>query len=306
MTGDDEGAQPGATLGEWVEWAQAELERAALCYGHGTDNAFDEAVWLVSYAAGITPAEAASAWGRVLGPTERRGARDLISQRIATRRPTAYLINEAWFAGRRYYVDERVLVPRSHLGEWIEDQFAPWLDPARTGRILDLCTGSGCVAVACALAFPEAAVDASDISMDALNVARLNVARHGVGQRVRLIESDLFAALRAERYDLIVSNPPYVSQRDMETLPAEYRHEPSAALAGGHDGLIIVERILREALSVLTDDGSLVVEVGAAARTLEQRYPRVPFTWLSATDGTTPLLLLTAKQLEQHAAELCR
>jgi len=225
----------------------------------------------------------------------------LLNTRIRTRKPLAYLINEAWFAGLRFFVDERVIVPRSHLGEWLIDGFQPWVEADRIERALDLGCGSGCIAVALAQAFPAARVEASDISADALAVARINLDRHGVADRVGLLRSDLFANLRGRRYDLIVSNPPYVDTRTMQALPAEYRCEPEIAFAAGDDGLDILARILAQARGFLSDRGTLIVEAGSAARALEARYSRVPFTWLSSSSDESVVFLLSAAELDRYA-----
>ena len=224
--------------------------------------------------------------------------RELAARRISTRKPVAYLLNQAWFAGLPLYVDERVLVPRSPLAELIRDGFSPWIKPPEVTRVLDLGTGSGCIAIACAVAFPSAMIDATDIDPEALEVARSNCQRHELTGRVNLIESDLFNALGDQKYDIIVSNPPYVSAAEMATLPAEYRHEPSRALAAGVVGLDLVDGILLGAHRHLTQHGILVVEVGNARAGLEAKYPRVPFIWIDFEHGGEGVFVLFNRDIQ--------
>lgn len=227
-----------------------------------------------------------------------RQATELLDMRIATRKPAAYLTHAAWFAGMPFYVDERVLVPRSPLAELIENRFVPWTRPEHVARILDLCTGSGCIACACAREFPAAHVDASDLSADALSVARLNIARHGLEQQVTLIESDVFAAITADNYDIIVSNPPYVPRDELRQLPVEYRQEPSIGLAAGDDGLDIAVKILENAHRHLSETGILLVEVGHTWPILEAAFPDIPFTWLEFEYGGEGVFMLARDQLD--------
>ena len=218
---------------------------------------------------------------------------ELADVRIESRKPLAYLLHEAWLGGHRFYVDERVLVPRSHIAELLGEELSPWIDsPCEVGRVLDLCTGSGCLAVLAALAFPDARIDAADISEAALTVAQINVDAYRLQDRLRLVRSDLFGALMGERYDLIVSNPPYVDARAMRGLPEEYRHEPTLALAGGVDGLDFVRRILEEAPDHLTERGNLVVEIGANRAAIEAAYPRLPFVWPATAAGDQEVFML--------------
>ncbi len=268
------------------------LDDAGLTFGHGTDNALDEAAWLVFGALGLDHADAGSAYHRPVTRRERDDVEALLARRIEDRTPLAYLLRQAWFAGLEFYVDERVLVPRSPIAELIAERFAPWVDADRVRRIADVGTGSGCIAVALAYAFPDAQVDALDISADALAVAAINVERHGLAGRVRPVESDLFDAVRGTAYDLVVANPPYVDAADMASLPAEFRHEPELGLASGRDGLDAVRRILAEARSRLADGGVLVCEVGNSQPALEAAFPGLAFTWLEFEHGGHGVFLL--------------
>ena len=281
------------TLHQLIHQTEQQFIRADLCYGHGTDNALDEAAYLVLGALGL-PFDLSREQldGNVAAADEER-IRELVALRIGSRKPVAYLLNQAWFAGLPFYVDARVLVPRSPIAELIRNGFSPWTKPDGVARILDLGTGSGCIAIACAAAFPKAIIDATDINPDALNVARINCQQHGLTGRVNLIESDLFSALGDRKYDIIVSNPPYVSAGEMAALPAEYRHEPSLALAAGVTGLDLVDEILRNVHRYLTPGGILVVEVGNGRTALEAKYPRTPFIWLDFEHGGEGVFLIT-------------
>jgi ribosomal protein L3 glutamine methyltransferase len=290
------------TLRDYVHWAERRFESAKLYFGHGTDNARDEAVWLVAATLQLPFDEVDAQVDRVLTEPETRLVRERVEARIATRKPLAYLLHEAWFAGLRFYVDERVIVPRSLIGEFIHDEFRPWIDPQGVTRILDLCTGSGCIAIAAALAFPEADVDAADISADALAVAERNVDHHHVRGRVHLVQSDLFANLADRTYDLILTNPPYVDADDMATLPAEYRHEPALALASGPSGLDAIIRIMADAPMHLNPGGALIAEVGNSCTALAAHFPQVPFIWLTSASGDESVFLLSAEELARHAA----
>ncbi len=266
-------------------------------FGHGTDNARDEAFALVRHAAGLAPDAPARAFARRVTAPQLARFSALLDARIGRRMPLAYLTHEAWFAGLPFYVDERVLIPRSALAETIERCFSPWIDARRVRRVLDIGTGSGCIALACAKAFPRARVDGVDIDADALEVAAINRRKLRLTRRVRLIRSDHFAALSGESYDIIVSNPPYVGAREMRGLPSEYRHEPRIALESGRAGLDSVAVILRAAARHLRPLGLLVVEVGNTERALARAYPRLPFTWLDFERGGGGVFLLTREQL---------
>jgi len=293
-------------LADLIGWIAERFTDAGLYFGHGTDNAVDEAAWLACHALNIAPAALDHHLEDALPPPVRERMLALARARIETRKPLAYLLNEAWFAGGRYYVDERVIVPRSHLGEFVLERFQPWIDVGRVQRVLDVCTGSGCIAIATARAFPEARVDASDISADALAVAAINVARHGLGDRVHLYRADCYDGLADARYDVILSNPPYVHPNELESLPAEYRHEPALALVSGDDGLALVRRLLAGAGQRLTPHGILLVETGNSAEHLQTVFPQVPFTWLTTSTGDESVFLLTAEQLGRYQTHFDR
>lgn len=302
----DSAATSATTVGEYISRAAARFDAAGLAFGHGTDNALDEAAYLVFAKLGLDHDDAAAAYARPIAPRERGELDALLARRIDERVPVAYLVQRASFAGLEFYVDERVLVPRSPFAELIEQRFRPWIDPDRVRRALDLGTGSGCIAIALAHAFPQAAVDALDVDEAALAVAAINVKRHRLGQRVRLVLSDFFSALeteRAPRYDLIVANPPYVDAAELDALPPEYGHEPLPGLAAGRDGLDAVRPILRDAGRFLSADGVLAAEVGASRAALERRFPQVPFLWPELERGGSGVFLLTQAELleYQHA-----
>jgi ribosomal protein L3 glutamine methyltransferase len=290
-------SKDGHTAGELIASAARRMRRAGIFFGHGTDNARDEAAALVFHVMKLSHASPVEVLRRRATAEQRERIAQLLEQRITARVPLAYLTNEAWFAGLRFYVDERVLVPRSPFAELIEHQFSPWIDARQVTRILDLGTGSGCIALAAAKAFPRARVDAVDIDKGALEVAAINRRRLRLTRRVRLIESDHFAALSGESYDIIASNPPYVGRREMRGLPHEYRHEPRLALESGPEGLDSVRIILDRAARHLRPRGLLVVEVGNTERALRRRFPRVPFTWLDFERGGGGVFLLTREQL---------
>lgn len=297
MEGFEDVAAQLDTPKDFVRWGASAFNRAKLHFEHGTANAVDEALNLVLHALDLD--HEIPPWlldGR-LTRAEKQAVYALLRRRVEERKPYAYITNRARFAGLDFYVDERVLVPRSPIGELIEAAFEPWIEPERVTRVLDICTGSGCIAIACAYAFGDAAVDATDISPDALEVARINVEKLHVTERVLLHKADVFEGLPPAPYDIIVSNPPYVDAVDMATLPDEHKHEPSLGLAAGGDGLDVVRRILAGAADYLAEDGILVVEVGNSRWALEEAYPTVPFTWLEFERGQAEVFLLTAAQV---------
>ena len=288
------------TIRDLIRWGASRFNAAGLSFGHGTDNAFDEARALLCHALHLPFQFAPDYLGARLTDSEREAVGALFAQRIDTRKPAAYLTHEAWFAGLSFYVDERVLVPRSPMAEWIERGFAPWLEADDVDRVLDLCTGSGCIAIACAAHFSNAEVDAVDISAEALEVAKQNIERHDLDDWVHLFQSDLFEKLPTEQYQLIISNPPYVAADEMQTLPDEYRHEPEIGLRADKGGLDIVARILAEAGDYLSDDGILVVEVGNTEEMLVECFPDVPFVWLDFERGGHGVFLLEAAQVREY------
>ncbi len=283
-------------IGDWVRWGASQFEGAGLYFGHGTDNAWDEAVELVLWALNMQPEVDARVFECNLTQQERSKLYSLIQRRIDKRLPLPYLTHRAWFVGLSFYVDSRVLIPRSPLGEWIQKEFQPWLLDS-PGKILDLCTGSGCLAIASAYVFPVAEIDAVDFSEDALAVAEINRQQHGLESQIHLIHSDLFNSLEGKTYDLIISNPPYVSEEEMGELPNEYYHEPRSALAAEDQGLALVLRILTEASQFLSPNGLLVMDVGHSDLELVNRFPELPFTWLDLEQGGNGIFLLTREQL---------
>ncbi len=291
------------TLHDWQRWAISRFTEAGLFFGHGCDNARDEAAWLINHVLHL-PLDQFDAWKDArLTRSERTALFNILNQRISRRTPAAYLTNTAWLGQFSFYVDERVIVPRSYFAELLEHELSPWLDnPEEVHSALDLCTGSGCLAIIMAHVFAGAAVDAVDLSPDALAVARRNVDDYGLQQQVELIESDLFAALDGRQYDLIISNPPYVTTGAMQQLPTEYRHEPALALAAGEDGLDIVRRMLAEASRYLSDSGLLMVEVGHNADLVEAAFPHVPFTWIDTDSSESKIFMLTRQQLQDFFA----
>ncbi len=289
-----------STIRDYIRWASSRFTEAGVSFGHGTATALDEAAAMVLHTI-YQPYDLAEAYlDTVLTHNERQAVINIIDRRINERIPAAYLTHEALFAGLSFYVDERVLVPRSPIAELIEQRFSPWVDEDQVDRILDLCTGSACIAIACAYAFPDALVDAVDLSADALTVAEINVKKHQAADSVALYQSDLFQELPAVQYDVIVSNPPYVGHQEWEQLPEEFRSEPDMGFKGGRTGLDIVLRILVDADDYLAEQGILIVEVGSSAETLQDTFPDVPFFWLDFECGGGGVFLLTAEQVHDY------
>ncbi len=289
------------TIQDVMRWAYSNFNASDLYYGHGYDNAWDEAQQLVL--AGLyLPVDVPEAmYSSRITNVEKDRVFCLIQERLGSRKPIAYLTNSAWFCGAEYYVDERVIIPRSPIAELIANQFAGLISH-QPKRILDMCTGSGCIAIACAEVFPEAEVDAVDLSLDALDVAQINIERYQLNHRVFPISSDLFNDIPQDKYDLIVINPPYVDQEDLEDMPEEFHFEPELALGSGEDGLDLTKRILAQAADYLTNDGVLICEVGNSMIHLQDQFPQVPFNWIEFKNGGLGVFSLTKKELEAHRA----
>lgn len=287
------------TIPGWIDWAQESFTAADLFYGHGTDNAIDEAVFLIAHAlntdyelGGFDPDER-------LSSANNQAIYNLLAKRIATKKPAAYLVNKAWFCGLPFYIDERVLVPRSPIAELIEDEFQPWIARDRIKSVLEIGTGSGCIALSCAYYMQDVQVTATDIDDGAIEVATKNCAALGLEDRVTIIKSDVFENVPPQQYDVIVSNPPYVSQQEYEGLPHEYKKEPVLGLTSGQDGLDCVRKILSQAKSFLSPQGILIVEVGNSQQALQEAYPQIPFLWLEFERGGEGVFLLEREQLLQ-------
>lgn len=292
------------TMLDMVRWSVSCFNQAGLFYGHGSDNPWDEAVSLVLQVLHLPQDLPAQTGDQIfqsrLTKVEKENIIALVNRRIDERIPVPYLTNQAWFCGLPFYVDERVLIPRSPFAELIQDEFEPWIGDEEPHNILDLCTGGGCIAIALAYAFENANVDAVDISTDALAVADLNITEHGLNHRVLPIQSDLMNALQGQQYDLIISNPPYVDAEDMDDLPAEFHHEPELALAAGHDGLDLVDNILRQAPSHLTENGWLFVEVGNSEVHMHTRYPDLPIQWIEFENGGHGVFAISKNELIEY------
>lgn len=291
-----------SSLQEWLDWAEQAFDAQGLYYGHGTDNAVDEALYLIRYVLRDEFDYYCEHADRTLSAEQNEAIGRLLEQRINTRKPAAYLVKEAWFAGYPFYVDERVLVPRSPLAELIELEFVPWIDIDKVNTILDIGTGSGCIAIACALYHPHVKVDATDLEQDALDVAKINVARYQLEDRVSLYRGDIYEGLPETKYDIILSNPPYVSKQEMMGLPQEYGHEPVSGLVAGDDGLDCVRKILHGAANFLNPHGILIVEVGNSQAAVEQTWPEVPFVWLEFEYGGEGVFMLEARQVAEYHA----
>ena len=287
----------GVYLDDLIREGAALFEQAELSYGHGTDNALDESAWLVLHAVGIPPDQPIDDYHQLLSTEQAFASRALLNRRIDERQPAAYLTGSAWFAGLQFHVDSRVLVPRSPLAEPIMSGFSPWLDPTQVNSVMDMCTGSGCIGIACAYAFAEAKVLATDLSPEALEVAKENVFAHDMGSRVELAQGSLFEPAAGRTFDLVISNPPYVDAADMAALSDEFKHEPELGLAAGQDGLDLVHTMLREAHQHLNPGGLLVIEVGNSAAALEAAYPQLPFVWLEFDSGGEGVFMLWREDL---------
>ena len=287
------------TIRDLLRFAVSQFNKAGLHFGHGSATAYDEAAYLILKTLYLPLDQLDPFLDARVTEAECKQVLEIIERRVKDRIPAAYLMHEAWLGEFSFYVDERVIIPRSFIAELLQTQLSPWImDPDRITAALDLCTGSGCLAILLAHAFENAYIDAADISPQALAVAHKNVQDYGLQERIGLIESDLFSALQGKRYDLIISNPPYVNAESMAQLPQEYRHEPDNALASGEDGLDATRQILRQAARHLTDDGILVVEIGHNRDALEQAFPRLPFTWLETSAGDGFVFLLQKDQLQ--------
>jgi len=290
------------TIADYTRYGASLFNQAELFYGHGNDNAFSEALTLIMFALSLPEEMTEQVMVCRLLEHEKLDVLALFEQRVTSQLPVPYITNLAYFAQLPFYVDERVLVPRSPIGELIEKQFSPFInDDNPPKRILDLCTGSGCIAIACASYFPDAEVDALDLSIDALNVAQINIENHGLSEQVIPIQSDVFSGVEGQSYDLIVTNPPYVDQQDIDSLPAEFTHEPEMGLGCGEDGLDIVRTILAQSAAHLSQDGILICEVGNSQIHVEALYPEVDFTWLTFERGGHGVFLLTKAQLDKFA-----
>ena len=287
------------SITDYLRWTNSVLNRARIYYGHGYENAWGEAQQLVLGGLRLSPEYPAEMYSANLTDQEKQHILDLVAKRIEKRIPVAYLINEAWFCNLPFYVDERVLIPRSPISELIQTHFAGVLNE-EPKRILDMCTGSGCIAIACATEFPEAEVDAVDLSIDALNVAEINIDCHQLNHRVFPLQSDLFKNLLPSEYDLIVTNPPYVDEEDLADMPVEFHYEPELALGSGRDGLFVTKQILAQAADYLSENGVLVCEVGNSMVHLIEQFPQVPFTWLELDNGGIGVFMLTKQQLQEY------
>lgn len=296
----DEAVKELYTVQDFVRWSVSRFNQSDVFFGHGTDNPWDEAIVLVMFGLSLPLNRFSEIVNTRLIHSEKVTVTELVKRRIDEHIPAAYITNEGWFNGLPYYVDERVLVPRSPIAELIQARFQPWLGDVEPKRILDLCTGSGCIGIACAIEFEDVEVDLIDVCVDALAVAEINVQEHGVEQNVIPIQSDLFTEIAGQKYDIIVSNPPYVDAHDIATMPEEYAHEPAIGLASGDDGLDITRRVLSQAAQFLNDDGILVVEVGNSEQHLVAAFSEVPFDWPQFANGGHGVFILTKQQLIAH------
>ena len=286
------------TIRDWIRYAVSQFEASDVFYGHGTDNAYDEAVWLIMSGLHLPMDTLNNFLDARITSEERIKLANFIEQRISKHTPTAYLLKEAWLQGLKFYVDERVLIPRSFIAELLADGLSTWIEfPEMVESAADICTGSGCLGILLASVFPNAEIDVIDISQDAIDVANINIANYSLQEQVTAIKSDMFTALKGKKYDLIISNPPYVDAPSMAALPQEYQNEPQLALGSGDAGLDHTHTILREAGNYLNDDGILIVEIGHNREALEAAYPNIIFNWLDVSSGNEFVFLLTKSQL---------
>jgi len=293
------------TLLDFMRWGASQFVQAELSYSHGLSSPLDESVYLVLRTLRLPVDTPEVYWNSKLTTSEIDSIITTFKQRVEEKIPSAYIMKEGWFSGLQFYVDERALIPRSPIAELVESQFTPWVNPDEVESILDLCTGCGCIGIACAYAFPQAEVDLSDLSEDALAVAKINIDRHDANNRINTYQSDLFGFLSSDKlgskqYDIIVSNPPYVDAEDMTGLADEFKHEPELALSSGNDGLDFTKKLLKQASNFLTDSGVLVVEVGNSQHQLAQMYPEVPFQWVDFERGGDGVFILTKQDLNIH------
>ncbi len=293
-----------STLTDFMRWGATQFVTAELSYTHGMSSPLDEAVYLVLRSLKLPVDTPEVYWQSKLTKSEKEIVVNTLLKRINEKKPAAYLMKEGWFAGLQFYIDERVLVPRSPIAELVECQFTPWVNPDEVESILDLCTGSGCIGIACAYAFPNAQIDIADISEDALEVAKININKHEVHKQVTPKQSDLFSQLEGKQYDIIVSNPPYVDAEDINQMATEFHHEPEIGLSSGEDGLDCTHQILKQASKFLNENGVLVVEVGNSQYALAEYYPDLPFQWLEFKRGGDGVFLLTKSQLDQYFSEI--
>jgi len=291
-----------STITDFIRFGASRFVEAELSYSHGLSSPLDEAAYLVLRALNLPVDTPDIYWSSALTKSEKSSVIKILNKRILDKIPAAYIFKEGWFAGLQFYVDERVLVPRSPIAELVENQFSPWIDAGEVMNVLDLCTGSGCIGIACAYAFPHAEIDLSDVSQNALEVANMNIDGHDARQRVTTIESNIFSNLQGKQYDIIVSNPPYVDAEDMTDLPEEFHHEPELGLSSGSDGLDLTRVILQQAAQHLTDNGILVVEVGNSQYALMELFPEMPFQWVDFERGGDGVFVLTKPQLENLQA----
>ena len=285
------------TMIDFMRWGASQFVQAGLSYSHGMSSPLDESVYLVLRTLNLPVDTPDVYWNSKLTTTEKMSVLNTLFQRIDKKIPAAYITKEGWFAGLQFYVDERVLVPRSPIAELVESQFTPWVNPDEVETVLDLCTGSGCIGIACAYAFPMAQVDLADISKDALDVSTINVEKHEAEHRVSVIQSDLFEGLSGKQYDIIVSNPPYVDAEDISDMAEEFQHEPELGLSSGKEGLDCTRKILEQASQYLSDEGILVLEVGNSQYALAEEYPDLPFQWVDFERGGDGVFVLTKAQL---------